>query len=151
MRDAERVLAIRLDGHPLEGGADVPGLEQLDRKIDRLHRRVQLLRQRPGLQADPRHRRAVFAESGNQRLRLAQDLRFPQDAPRSIDNADAGAFRRHVQSGILFHGRPSVMLGARESTTPLIETIILRDDHLAAKSGSTGSLDAGPLPHLICF
>jgi hypothetical protein len=43
------------------------------------------------------------------------------------------------------------MLGARESTTPLIETIILRDDHLAAKSGSTGSLDAGPLPHLACI
>jgi HD-GYP domain-containing protein (c-di-GMP phosphodiesterase class II) len=32
----------------------------------------------------------------------------------------------------------------------LIETIILRDDHLAAKSGSNGSLDAGPLPHLGC-
>jgi hypothetical protein len=40
------------------------------------------------------------------------------------------------------------MLGARESTTPLIETIILRDDHLTAKSGSNGSLGAGPLPHL---
>ena len=52
MRDAKRVLAIRLDGHRLEGGADVPGLEQLDRKIDCLHRSVKPLRQRSGLQAD---------------------------------------------------------------------------------------------------
>ena len=52
---------------------------------------------------------------------------------------------------VQLHGRPSVMLGARESTTPLIESIILRDDHLDAKSDSNGSLVASPLPQLICF
>ena len=48
----------------------------------------------------------------------------------SVNNANGGAFQRHVVSGILFHGRPSMMLGAGPTPAAGVdETIILKDGH----------------------
>lgn len=43
---------------------------------------------------------------------LARVQHFPNDPAAPIDNADARAFQRHVNSGIMLHGRSSMMLGA---------------------------------------
>ena len=41
-----------------------------------------------------------------------EEPRLPSDLARPVDNTHARAFQRHVNSGIIVHGRPSMMLGA---------------------------------------
>ena len=38
------------------------------------------------------------------RLRVARNLRLPQDLTRAVHHADARLFQRHVDADILFHG-----------------------------------------------
>ena len=55
LSDAACILAVGLDRHCLERVPDVPGLEQFDRQPRFPHACIQPLRQRSGLQSDPRH------------------------------------------------------------------------------------------------
>jgi hypothetical protein len=51
-----------------------------------------------------------------------------------VHNADAGAFQRHIDPGIVLHGRLSMMLGAGQKPDAVVDdTIILRDDHPASR------------------
>ena len=77
--DPAGILAVSLHRHRLERIADVSGLQQFYRKPSLAHRRIQPLRQRTGLQPDPRHRKANLAEPGDQCRWLAGNLR-----PRTI-------------------------------------------------------------------
>src|ERR1044071_1809432 len=125
--DAARVLSIRLDWHRLEGVPDVTGLDQLHSKASGLHLGKEPLRERTRFQPDPCHRHLLRRKPGDQSLGLARRLRLFQDLAPRIDDANARVFQRDVDSGILLHGRPSMMLGAGESSTPLFNTITLRD------------------------
>jgi hypothetical protein len=53
-------------------------------------------------------------------LRRARNFALANDLPVRVDNADARIFQRRVDSCIMLHGRPSMMLGAGASPTPLI-------------------------------
>src|ERR1700761_8703538 len=53
LRNTARVRAIRLHRHRLKGITNVPGLQQLNRKPRLTHARIQPLRQRASLEADP--------------------------------------------------------------------------------------------------
>jgi len=118
LRDASRVVAVGLDRHRLKGDAHIPGLQQLNRQA-RLHqRRVKLLPQRPGLQANPRRIEAARGEPADQRFRLAGELRLSNDLPGAVDDAHARCFQRHVDPRIIIHSHLSMMLGADESPTP---------------------------------
>src|SRR5205085_336004 len=91
------------------------GLNQLDRKTGLLHRRIKPLRLRPRLQPDPLQAKPERSKPGDQRRRLAQNLALANDLAARLDNAHARVFQRHVDSCIMVHGRPSMMLGADTS------------------------------------
>ena len=143
LRDAARVLAVGLHRHRLERVPHVPGLKQLHREPGLAHRRVQPLRQRTRLQADPRHLDAKSAEPGDQRLRLARHLRLAHDPPRGVHHAHAAQFQRDVDPGIVLHGRPSMMLGAGPRARPRP-----RHHQSEGRPPSPPTPAAGPLPHL---
>ena len=74
---------------------------------------VQPLRQRPGLQPDPR----PAAGRAAARSRSAPRARWrpwprARSAPVGVDHAHAALFQRHVDPDIVLHGCPSMMLGA---------------------------------------
>ena len=106
------IVAVRLHRHRLEGVANVPRLQKLNRKACIPHRRVQPLGQRTRLKSNPLARQPQRSEPGDQSFRLAQKLCLAQNLARSIDKTDARAFQRHVDSCIVVHGRPLMMLGA---------------------------------------
>ena len=105
--DAAGILTISLHRHGLEGGAHMARLEQFHRQAGRLQASKEPLRQRPGLQADPRHRRPMCREPGDQHLRFAGHLGLFHDLALGIYDAHARAVQRHVKARILLHGRPS--------------------------------------------
>ena len=74
------------------------GLEQHDLEPGLRQAGVQPLRQRPGLEPDPRHHQAELAEEPNQRLRLARHLGLADDPSAAIHHAHAALFQRHVRS-----------------------------------------------------
>ncbi len=86
-------LPVRLHRHRLECVTHVPRLQQLDRKAGCPHPRIQPLRKRPGLQADPHQAQTCRPEPRNQRLRLARHLPLPHDLPVRIHNANTRAFQ----------------------------------------------------------
>jgi len=90
----------------------VPRLQQFHRKPRLRHSRMEPLRQRSSFQSDPLCRRAICREPADQRLGLAQHLGLTNDPPLRVDNANAGEFQRHVDPGIVLHGRLSMMFGA---------------------------------------
>ncbi len=112
LRDPAGVIAVRLHRHRFECVANMPRLQKLNRKTRLAQRCIEPLRQRSSLQADPLDLRAQQPEPGDQRLRLTRNLCLPNNIPRAVDNAHCGAFQRHVNSCIMVHGRPSMMLGA---------------------------------------
>jgi hypothetical protein len=112
LRNAAGIIAVGLHRHRLERITYVPRLQQLDRKSNVPQRRVKPLRQRAGLQSDPLKPKPNRAEPRDQCSRLARNLRLPNNLASRINNAHARAFQRNVDSGIMIHGRPSMMLGA---------------------------------------
>ena len=112
LRNPARVIAVRLHRHRRQRRLHVPRLQQFDRKPHLPQRRIKPLRQWPGLQPDPLQPQSQRAEPGDQCLRLTRHLRLPSDLAGPVDNTHARAFQRHVNSGIIVHGRPSMMLGA---------------------------------------
>src|SRR5215471_15872544 len=72
-------------------------------RLSLLHRRIEPLRQRAGLQANARHFKSKIPEPANQVVRLAQDFRLPQDLAARVHDANTGGFQRKVNSGIVVH------------------------------------------------
>jgi hypothetical protein len=70
-----------------------------------------------------------------QRPWLACDLALADDPALGVNDTDARAFQRHVDPGVVFHGRLSVMLGAGSKPDAVDDAISLRDD----RPTSTGS------------
>jgi hypothetical protein len=131
-------------------------LQKLNRKACIPHRRVQPLGQRTRLKSNPLARQPQRSEPGDQSFRLAQKLCLAQNLARSIDKTDARAFQRHVDSCIVVHGRPLMMLGAGlpdsvehhqfEGRPPSRKAARERALKLRRSERAAGS--AGPLPHL---
>ncbi|MGY3540476.1 hypothetical protein ACVIIY_004696 [Bradyrhizobium sp. USDA 4515] len=96
LRDPAGIVAVRLHRHRLEGFANVPRFQQLDRKPCVSQTRIQPLRQGACLQPDPFQYQTQRPEPGDQRRRLARNLRLAQNLACPIDKANARAFQRHV-------------------------------------------------------
>src|SRR5215469_16532171 len=103
---------------------------------------MQPLRQWPRLKSDPLHSKTKRFEESNQGCRLARDLRLLHNLTQRVHNANARPFQRHVDSGIVFHGRPPSpdAWGRLNVVTPF--------HHLSGDSHLNSSLREGPLRHL---
>ena len=123
------ILAVSLHRHRLERVAYVPRLQQLHRKPSVSHPRIEPLRQRTSLQSNPYQIDIELVKPANECLGLAGNLCLPHDPSGRIHYTHARAFQRHVDPRIVFHGRPSMMLGAGSRPAPVNDTITLRDGH----------------------
>jgi hypothetical protein len=112
LRDATGVLAVGLDRHRRQRRLHMPGFQQHRLEACLAQASVQPLRQRTGLQPDPRHLQAKLAKPANQRLRLTRHLRLAHDPAGGIDHAHTAVFQRDVDPSIVLHGCPSMMPGA---------------------------------------
>jgi hypothetical protein len=74
--------------------------------------------------ADPRQVERLGPQPRHQRLRLGRHLGLDDDLAAAVHHADARAFQRHVDPGIVLHGRPSMRHGQRPRPTPFKHTII---------------------------
>jgi len=93
LRNPARVIAIVLDRHRPESIAHVARLQELNPKTRRPHRRIEPLRQRAGLQADPLKFEVEATEPGDQRLRLARNPLLPDDLASPVHHANARVFQ----------------------------------------------------------
>ena len=93
LRDAARVIAVRLHRHRLERLPHVPCLQQFDRQPRFPRCRIKPLRQRPGFQPDPAQFIAQRPQPADQRFRLAGCLAFPNNLAVAIHNAHTRAFQ----------------------------------------------------------
>ena len=84
--DPAGIVAIRLHRHRLEGIADVPGLQKLNRKARLLQCRVQPLRQRPGFKPARPGQTAIGTRRSAPRARSLPSLRTI--LPVAIDHAN---------------------------------------------------------------
>ena len=134
LRNSPRILAIGLYSRRRQRMLHMPRLQQLDRKATLLHRPEQPLRQRPRLKPDPRHIETQRPKPGDRCFRLARHLALPHDLADSVNHTHAWAFQRHVNSWILVHGRPSMMLGTGRAKLRSRDTINPGDDHHRANS-----------------
>src|SRR4029077_3320476 len=71
-----------------------------------------------------------------------------------VNHAYPGAIQRYVDSRIILHGRPLMMLGGGKPRLQLNDTISLRDDRRCASKPRTkrackACAAAGPLPHQV--
>ena len=67
--------------------------------------------------------------------RYPRHLDLPNDLPALVNHAYVGAIQRHVDSCIMLHGRPSMML-ERVSPDSGQMTPSVRDDHRRASAPS---------------
>ena len=51
------------------------------------------------------------------------------DPPGGVDDAQAGAFQRHVDIGIVFHRHPSMMFGAGVAYLRISSLLTVREGH----------------------
>ena len=109
--DPTGVVAVRLHRHRLEGIADVPRLQKLNRKARLPQRRVQPLRQRTcfesnPLQRHPSERNQAISASGSLATFASRKI-LP--APSTTHTLELS---KDTSICIMVHGRPSMMLGA---------------------------------------
>jgi len=126
LRDPARVLLVGLHRHRLERRTHVPGLQEFGGEAGVTQTGEQPLRQRPRFQADPRQVERLRPQPRHQRLRLGRQLGLDDDLAAAVHHADARAFQRHVDPGIVLHGRPSMRLGA--ATADAVQHTIIRRD-----------------------
>src|SRR6266568_4009523 len=124
----------------------MPRLQQFHRQPRFPQRPIKPLRQWTRLQPDPLQVYAKRAQPGDQGHRLACHLALANNLAARVNNAYVRAVQRHIDSCIILHGSPSLMLGAASPTPFSIDTIKSRDNHQAIPERSAHL--AGPLPHL---
>jgi hypothetical protein len=115
--------ASLLHHHRRQRRLHLSGLEQHDLEPGLRQASMQPLRQRSGLDPDPRHHQAVPAEEPSQRLGLTRHPGLPDNPSGPIHHAHAALFQRHVDPGIMLHGCPSRMLGADPFRTPFTSSL----------------------------
>jgi len=93
LRDAARIVAVALDRHRLKRVPHMAGFQKLDYKPGLPHRRIEPLRQRRGLQPDPRNAKSKRAKPRDQRLRLACNLALANDLAGGVHNAHTRVFQ----------------------------------------------------------
>jgi hypothetical protein len=93
LSDAPRILAIGLHHHRRQRRLHLAGLEQHDLEPGLRQASMQPLRQRAGLEPDPRHHQAELAEEPNQRLGLTRHLGLSDDPSGPIHHAHAALFQ----------------------------------------------------------
>src|ERR1700733_10767032 len=71
-----------------------------------LHAGKQPLRKWAGFQPDPRNIKAKVSTPRSQSFRFAGYLGLANNPPGCVHHADARAFQRYINSGIVLHGRP---------------------------------------------
>jgi len=74
----------------------VPGLEQHRFVAGSDQSSVEPLRQRPGLQANPRNLQILASQEVDQGFRLARYLRFTHHLASRVDHAHTRLFQRHI-------------------------------------------------------
>src|SRR5262245_33525167 len=103
LRDATRIVAVRLVDLCLQRGSHVSRLDTDRRQVCFGQSTQQPLRQRPGFQSNPLEAVAGVRQYRQQSIGLTRHLRFPNDPARVIHNADAGLLDRNVQSRKMLH------------------------------------------------
>src|SRR6187397_532333 len=103
LRDATRIVAVRLVDLRLQRRPHVPRLDA-DRRQARLGQRTeQPLRQRSSFQPNPLEAVGRVCQHRQQSVGFARYLHFPNDLARVIHNEDAGLLDRNVQSSKMLH------------------------------------------------
>src|SRR5436309_8972349 len=103
LRDAARIVAIRLVDLRLQCRPHVPRLDT-DHRQARIGESVeQPLRQRPSFQPDSLQVVVRFLQRLQQSFRFARNLYFPDDPACIVHNAEARLLDRHVQSSKMVH------------------------------------------------
>src|ERR1700693_2423253 len=103
LRDATRIVAVRLVDLSLQHRFHVPRLDRDYRQSRFGESAEQPLRQRSSLQSNPFEVVGGVRQHRQQSVRLAYSLHFPNDPARVIHNADAGLLDRNVQSTKMVH------------------------------------------------
>src|ERR1700738_697617 len=103
LRDATRIVAVRLVDLRLKHRLHVPRLNTDHRQARLGKRAVKPLRQRPGFQSNSLQVVGGVLQHRQQRLGFASYLHFPNDLACVIHNADAGLLDRYVQSSKMVH------------------------------------------------
>jgi hypothetical protein len=119
LRDAARVVAVRLVDLRLQHRLNVPGFNADHRQLGFGKCAEQPLRQRSGFQSDPLEAVGLVPQNLQQNVRLARYLHFPHDPARVIHNADAGLLDRYVQSSKMVHAA-LLLLMLEAVTTDLV-------------------------------
>ena len=107
-----RVLAVGLHRHGRQCRLDVSRLDQHDLEPGRGHPSVQPLGERPGFQADANDRQPEIGQEADQGLWLTRDLAFAHDPSRRVHHAHAAGLQGDIDTGIVFHDHPSLMLAS---------------------------------------
>ena len=147
LRQPARVIAVRFHRHRRQRCLHVPRLQKLHRQPALPQRPVQPLRQRACFQPDPLHAHTERFDTGIRATGSLATLHLANDLPALVNHAHVGAIQRHVNSCIMLHGRPSMMLGAAKpdsgQLTPSVE------GRPRSNSRALRALGTGPLPHLV--
>src|SRR5271166_5611060 len=125
LRDAARIVAVRLVDLRLQHRLHVPRLNTDHRQARFGERAVKPLRQRPSFQSNSLEVVGGVRQHRQQRLRFAGYLHFPNDLARVIHNADAGLLDRYVQSSKMVHAA-LLLLMLEAVDTDLVFTISLK-------------------------
>src|SRR5260370_30063687 len=125
LRDAARIVAVRLVDLRLEHRLHVPRLNTDHRQARFGKRAVKPLRQRPGFQSNALEVVGGVLQHRQQRLRFARYLHFPNDLARVIHNADARLLDRYVQSSKMVHAA-LLLLMLEAVNADLVFTISLK-------------------------
>src|SRR6188472_1384032 len=103
LRDATRIVAVRLIDLRLQRRPHVPRLDTDRRQACFGQRTEQPLRQWPCFQSNSLEVVGGVLQHRQQRSWLARHLHFPNDLARVVHNADARLLDRHVQSSKMLH------------------------------------------------
>ena len=103
LRDAARIVAVRLVDLCLQHRLHVPRLNTDHRQLCFGQSAEQPLRKWPGFQSNSLEVIGGVLQCRQQRFRFARNLHFPNDPARVIHNADAGLLDRYVQSRKMVH------------------------------------------------
>jgi hypothetical protein len=120
LRDAARVIAVRLVDLRLQHRLHVPRLDTDHRQACFRKPAEKPLRQRPSFQSDPLEAVGRGPQNLQQGLRLARCLHFLHDPARVIHNADARLLDRYVQSSKMVHAALFLLMLEAVITTDLV-------------------------------
>ena len=120
LRDAARIVAVRLVDLCLQHRPHVPRLDTDHRQDCFGERAVEPLRQRPGFQSNPLEVVGRVLQHRQQSIRLARHLRFPNNPTHLVHNADAGLLDRYGQSSKMIHAA-LLLLMLEAAHTDLVE------------------------------